>query len=125
MGFVTICELLDQMIQQTLRQGTEAAVSAMESTNDQADITLCKAQEAGLALVAITESINDITERNILIAAASEEQAQVAREVDSSLLSIRDLSNQASEGSQQIANATSDLTELAIELNRLVGRFTM
>lgn len=73
----------------------------------------------------ITESIDNITERNVLIATASEEQAQVAREVDRSLVSIRDLSNQASEGSGQTALATSELTKLAVELNRLVKQFHM
>ena len=73
----------------------------------------------------ITESIDNITERNVLIATASEEQAQVAREVDRSLVSIRDLSNQAAEGSSQTAIATSELTKLAVELNRLVKQFQM
>lgn len=115
---------IEQMIS-AIRVGTEAAVSAMNLTNNQADVTLGKAQGAGMAIVEITESIHDITERNALIATASEEQAQVAREVDRSLVSIRDLSNQASEGSKQTAIATSELTKLAVELNQLVSRFVI
>ncbi|RMU23134.1 Methyl-accepting chemotaxis protein, partial [Pseudomonas savastanoi pv. glycinea] len=80
---------------------------------------------AGSALLEITESIDNITERNVLIATASEEQAQVAREVDRSLVSIRDLSSQASDGSQQTAVATSELSKLAVELNRMVNQFRL
>ncbi|WP_330211939.1 methyl-accepting chemotaxis protein [Pseudomonas sp. Z18(2022)] len=115
---------IEQMIS-SIQKGTGAAVSAMTHTNAQAQRTLDTAQGAGSALVEITESIDNITERNVLIATASEEQAQVAREVDRSLVSIRDLSNQASEGSSQTAIATSELAKLAVELNRLVKQFHM
>ncbi|WP_397457496.1 methyl-accepting chemotaxis protein [Pseudomonas lurida] len=115
---------IEQMIS-SIQKGSGAAVSAMTHTNAQAQRTLDTAQGAGSALVEITESIDNITERNVLIATASEEQAQVAREVDRSLVSIRDLSNQASEGSGQTALATSKLTKLAVELNRLVKQFHM
>jgi methyl-accepting chemotaxis protein len=90
----------------------------MVHTNAQAQTTLDTAQGAGTALVEITDSVDNITERNVLIATASEEQAQVAREVGRSLMSICDLSNQASQGASQTAIATS-------ELNRLVKRFAM
>nr|WP_122677800.1 methyl-accepting chemotaxis protein [Pseudomonas viridiflava] len=115
---------IEQMIS-SIQKGTGAAVSAMSHTNAQAQKTLDTAHGAGSALVEITESIDNITERNVLIATASEEQAQVAREVDRSLVSIRDLSNQAADGSSQTAIATSELTKLAVELNRLVGQFRM
>ena len=115
---------IEQMIS-SIQKGTDAAVSAMVHTNAQAQTTLDTAQGAGTALVEITESLDTITERNVLSATASEEQAQVAREVDRSLVSIRDLSNQASEGASQTAIATSELTQLAVELNRLVKRFAM
>nr|WP_044313080.1 methyl-accepting chemotaxis protein [Pseudomonas syringae] len=115
---------IEQMIS-SIQKGTGAAVSAMSHTNAQAQKTLDTAQGAGSALIEITESIDNITERNVLIATASEEQAQVAREVDRSLVSIRDLSNQAADGSSQTAIATSELTKLAVELNRLVGQFRM
>lgn len=115
---------IEQMIS-TIQKGTEAAVSAMNQTNTQAQRTLDTAQGADTALVEITASIHDITERSVLIATASEEQAQVAREVDQSLVSIRDLLHQASEGSSQTAIATSELTGLAVELNRLVKQFNI
>ncbi len=115
---------IEQMIT-SIQKGTGAAVVAMTNTSTQAQKTLDTARGAGTALVEITNSIDDITERNVLIATASEEQAQVAREVDRSLVSIRDLSNQASDGASQTAIATSELSKLAVELNRMVSRFLL
>ncbi|AZF00914.1 Methyl-accepting chemotaxis sensor/transducer protein [Pseudomonas orientalis] len=115
---------IEQMIT-SIQKGTGAAVSAMSNTNTQAQKTLDTARGAGSALVEITQTIDDITERNVLIATASEQQAQVAREVDRSLVSIRDLSSQASEGSNQTALASSELSKLAVELNRMVNQFRL
>lgn len=113
---------IEQMVGR-IRTGTEDAVSSMHDTNTQAQHTLQKAQGAGQALNVITESIEQINERNLLIATAAEEQAQVAREVDQSLVSIRDLSGQTSEGSRQTTIATAELSKLAVNLSQLVGRF--
>lgn len=115
---------IEQMVT-SIQKGTGTAVSAMSNTNTQAQKTLDTARGAGSALVVITESIDDITERNVLIATASEEQSQVAREVDRSLISIRDLSSQASDGSNQTAVATLELSKLAVELNRMVNQFRL
>lgn len=69
------------------------------------------------------EAITQINERNLLIATASQEQAQVAREADQNLASIRELSIQSSAGASQTASACGELANLAIELNHLVARF--
>mgnify|MGYP002131740617 FL=1 len=81
------------------------------------------AQAAGAALELITQAISSINERNLVIASASEEQAQVAREVDRNLVNIRDLSLQSSAGANQTSAASQELSRLAIDLNNLVARF--
>ncbi|MDU8570840.1 methyl-accepting chemotaxis protein [Pseudomonas syringae] len=113
---------IEQMVG-SIQTGTGNAVSAMEQTSVQAHKTLEMANGAGKALLEITESISQINERNLMIATAAEEQAQVAREVDRSLVSIRDLSSQTSEGSNQTAIATAELSTLASSLNRLTRQF--
>ncbi|MNF11588.1 Methyl-accepting chemotaxis protein (MCP) signaling domain protein [compost metagenome] len=60
-----------------------------------------------------------------MIASASEQQAQVAREVDRNLTNIRDLALQTSAGANQTNAASQALSQLAIELNGLVGRFSV
>lgn len=107
----------------TIEQGTEGAVSAMRSSNERAHATLDAALASGHALEQITQAIAAINERNLVIASASEEQAQVAREVDRNLINIRDLSMQTSAGANQSNAASQSLAHLAVQLNGLVAQF--
>jgi methyl-accepting chemotaxis protein len=113
---------IEQMIG-GIQSGTDRAVSAMQSSNGRARSTLEVAQAAGVALEQITQAIFSINERNLVIASASEEQAQVAREVDRNLVNIRDLSMQTSAGANQTSAASQELSRLAVDLNNLVARF--
>lgn len=113
---------IEQMIG-SVHQGTDKAVHAMQSSNERARTTLEMARAAGEALDGITTAISQISERNLVIASASEEQAQVAREVDRNLVNIRDLSLQSSAGANQTSAASQELARLAIDLNGLVARF--
>ncbi len=115
---------IEQMIGEVSR-GTETAVQAMKSSTERAQSTLERAQAAGDALDEIAQAISQISERNLVIASASEEQAQVAREVDRNLVNIRDLSMQSAAGANQTSAASQELARLAIELNELVGRFNV
>ncbi len=109
----------------SIQQGTGLTVDALQHSADRARTTMEKANAAGQALATITEAVASINDRNMLIASASEEQAQVAREVDRSLVSIRDLSIQTATGAQQTSVATHELARLATDLNGLVKRFSL
>lgn len=109
----------------SIRAGTDQAILSMEQMTSQARSTLHLAHSAGAALAEITEAIAQINERNLLIATATEQQAQVAREVDRSLVSIRDLSYQTASGSQQTATASGELSQLSVGLDGLVRRFKL
>ena len=113
---------IEQMIG-AIQSGTDQAVGSMQSSNSRARSTLEVAQAAGSALELITQAIASINERNLVIASASEEQAQVAREVDRNLMNIRDLSLQTSAGANQTSAASQELSRLAVDLNNLVARF--
>ncbi|MFI8480337.1 methyl-accepting chemotaxis protein [Pseudomonas sp. NPDC078700] len=113
---------IEQMVS-SIQAGTSNAVASMSQTSVQAQRTLELAYSAGKALVEITESLTQINERNFMMATAAEEQAQVSREVDRNLVSIRDLSSETSEGASQTALATAELSTLASDLNQLTGRF--
>jgi methyl-accepting chemotaxis protein len=115
---------IEQMVS-GIQQGTDKAVNAMQNSNSRARSTLAVATAAGQALDEIATAIAHINERNLLIATASEEQAQVAREVDRNLMNIRDLSLQSSAGANQTSAASQDLSRLALDLNGLVARFSI
>lgn len=113
---------IEQMIA-SIQNGTERAVTAMHSSQGRASGTLEIAQGAGQALEVIAEAIASINQRNLVIASASEEQAQVAREVDRNLVNIRDLAMQTSAGANQTSAAAQDLSRLAVDLNGMVAQF--
>ncbi|CRM80729.1 hypothetical protein [Pseudomonas sp. 24 E 13] len=108
-----------------IQGGTQKAVSSMRNSTDRAESTLNIAKGAGLALETINTAVIEINERNLVIAAAAEEQAAVAREVDRNLVNIRDLSTQSSNGAAQTSAASGELTRLAVDLNSMVSRFRL
>jgi len=113
---------IEQMIA-GIQNGTGRAVTAMQSSQGRATGTLAVAEGAGQALEVIAEAIASINQRNLVIASASEEQAQVAREVDRNLVNIRDLAMQTSAGANQTSAAAQDLSRLAVDLNGMVAQF--
>ena len=117
-------EEIEQMIS-GIQQGTQDTVEALNSSAEHAGQTLQRANSAGSALEKITAAISQISQRNLVIASAAEQQALVAREVDRSLVNIRDLSTQTAAGATQTSAASQELSRLAVDLNGLVTRFVV
>ena len=109
----------------SIQAGTEHAVDSMRNSTERAESTLNIAKGAGMSLDTINTAIIEINERNLVIASAAEEQAQVAREVDRNLVNIRDLSVQSATGASQTSAASGELSRLAVDLNGMVGRFRL
>ncbi len=108
-----------------IQNGTGEAVQSMQQSNQRTQDTLEMARAAGVALEQITQSISLINERNLVIASASEEQAQVSREVDRNLVNIRDLASQSTSGANQTSAASHELSRLAVDLNAMVAKFVI
>jgi methyl-accepting chemotaxis protein len=106
-----------------VRAGADEAVQSMAKSQDMAKSTQILASKAGLALERISYGVSQINERNLVIASAAEEQAQVAREVDRNLTNIQDLSMQTATGANQTSVSSQELSRLAASFNTMVGRF--
>ena len=117
-------EEIEQMIT-GIQRGTQDTVDALNSSAEHAGQTLQRANGAGNALEKITAAISQISQRNLVIASAAEQQALVARDVDRSLVNIRDLSTQTAAGATQTSAASQELSRLAVDLNGLVTRFVL
>ncbi|MCI8211372.1 chemotaxis protein [Pseudomonas sp. S25] len=115
---------IEQMVA-GIQSGTGNAVQSMALNTSRTQTTLELARAAGEALEQITEAISQINERNLVIASASEEQAQVSREVDRNLVNIRDLATQSAAGANQTSAASHELSRLAVDLNGMVARFVI
>jgi methyl-accepting chemotaxis protein len=115
---------IEQMVA-GIQNGTGQAVQSMQLNTQRTQTTLELARAAGVALEQITGAISQINERNLVIASASEEQAQVSREVDRNLVNIRDLATQSAAGANQTSAASNELSRLAVDLNGMVSRFVI
>ncbi len=113
---------IEQMVQ-GMRSGSSLALDSMQASASRAASTLVLAERAGEALQTITASVHEIHERNLVIASAAEEQAQVAREVDRNLVNIRDLSVRSAAGADQTSASSHELSKLANALQGMVQRF--
>lgn len=115
---------IEQLIT-TIRQGSVKAVESIETSSNMAANTVEMSNKAGEAFEQICQSVSHINERNMLIATASEQQAHVARDVDRSLVAIRDLAAQTSAGASQTNMASQELAGLASKLMDMVKRFRL
>jgi methyl-accepting chemotaxis protein len=106
-----------------VRKGADDAVQAMSKSQVLAVSTQSLATEAGLALERISDGVSKISEQNLVIASAAEEQAHVAKEVDRNLVNIQDLSTQTSAGANQTNASSQELSRLAVSFNVMVGKF--
>ncbi|MDT3723205.1 methyl-accepting chemotaxis protein [Pseudomonas oryzihabitans] len=104
---------------------TRQAVAGIADCRTLADNTRIATQSTGDSLLAIGTRIIDIRDRNLVIATAAEEQAQVSREIDRNLVRVRDLSAQSSYGSQKVNASSTELSELAVQFNQTVAQFQL
>lgn len=106
-----------------INESSDRSVATMDKSLERATKTLDVAREAGEALQLIATAVSEINNHNTSIASAAEEQANVSRDVDKNLVSIRDLSNSTASGSEQTNASSRELSRLAVDLNELVKRF--
>ncbi|EPR4991996.1 methyl-accepting chemotaxis protein [Vibrio navarrensis] len=113
---------IEEMIS-SVRQETEQTVTKMTQSSRLASTTLSIANDAGATFQEISVLISQINDQNAAVATATEEQATVAKDVDSNLLNIRELSIQTQTGADQTSSSSSELARLAEHLNELVLKF--
>lgn len=106
-----------------INESSDRSVATMDRSLERATKTLDVAREAGEALQLIATAVSEINNHNTSIASAAEEQANVSRDVDKNLVSIRDLSNSTASGAEQTNASSRELSRLAVDLNELVKRF--
>ncbi|MFJ4373915.1 methyl-accepting chemotaxis protein [Pseudomonas japonica] len=113
---------IESMIGQ-LHGAARQAVASMQQNQEHARATLGTAHATADALQVLGGTVEDISQRNLVIAGAAHEQASVAREIDGNLLNIRDLSLRTTSSAEQLRAATEELTRLACGLREVIGAF--
>lgn len=106
-----------------LQRVAQQAVEQMQSSRSLTQRTVELANEAGVALGRITESVSTIEQMNQQIAAAAEQQSAVADNISESVTRVRDIGDQSASATEQTAGASAELARLGLELQELVRQF--
>ncbi|MBD1565692.1 methyl-accepting chemotaxis protein [Vibrio sp. S12_S33] len=110
------------MIEQ-LQVGASSVSSAMNESKTTAIDAVDKAKSANSALNRIREAIQAISDMNIQIASAAEEQSLVAEEINTNTVKIKDLSTQVAQSAEEANVAMQVQTENVREQDALMNKF--
>lgn len=113
---------IEEMIR-NLQHNTHQAVKAMENGCTTAETNVQQANSARASLEAINSAIETIDAMNRQIALASEQQSSVSEEINRSIISISQESKNAATLSQQSMHTTTQLGQLAAELQQVIQQF--
>ena len=108
-----------------LQEESTKAVSAMSNGRDQSAIVVEKAAEANSSLKQISAHISHISDQNIQVATATEEQSSVVGEINRNVEDINLLTEETANVAQQLNSSSSHLKQLSGQLDTLVGNFKL
>jgi methyl-accepting chemotaxis protein len=102
---------------------TQEVVATMHSSRDQARANAEQVVQVSLALTQISDAVGVITEMNLQIASAAEEQSAVAEEVNRNVAAISTVTEHLAEQATESAKVSGKLNALASHQMRLVEQF--
>jgi methyl-accepting chemotaxis protein len=112
------------MIEQ-LQSGSSAVSNAMTESQNKAAEAVENSKVADGALIRIREAISQISDMNIHIATAAEEQSSVAEEINGNTVKIKDIVTQVTDQATETTNASKSQVEKVQEQEKLLNTFTV
>jgi methyl-accepting chemotaxis protein len=106
-----------------LQSGTQNTVDVIQRSGNTTAVTVDKANSAVESLDQIVNAVATISDRNIQIASAAEEQSAVALEIDKSVVTISQTAEHSARASDQVNQATTELSRLGGTLQSLITQF--
>lgn len=106
-----------------MQQNSAQAVTVMDQGKTQAEASVEQSAKAGQSLTAINQSVNKISDMNLQIATAAEQQSVVANEINQNFTQITHSAMEAEQEASKITSACQDLEDLAKTLQANVKRF--
>ncbi|NOI68521.1 methyl-accepting chemotaxis protein [Vibrio sp. 99-8-1] len=106
-----------------LRLGTVEAVDAMELSRKHAEQGVDLANEAANSLQEIEKSSLTISDYNLQIASAAEQQSATAEQMNKSVVNISEIAVQTAASSEESAVSSEELARLSARLQELVAQF--
>ena len=112
-----------QELVEKLQKEASQAVSSMQNGNKKTEACLVKSTETSHAFDEAYEAVSEISDLNIQIAAAIEEQSQVTEEITNNLRTIQEIALSTTEGAEHTAVSNEQITHQVIELNNNIHQF--
>ena len=112
-----------RLVIEQLQSGTEEVVGAMGNSYRQAQGSVEQVGQAVTALRQIGDAVTVISDMNLQIASAAEEQSAVAEEINSNVATIRDVTESLSEQANESARVSQSLNSLANQQQGLMDQF--
>ncbi|VVN48990.1 hypothetical protein PS681_06159 [Pseudomonas fluorescens] len=111
-----------QVIEQ-LQSGTQDVVGSMGNSHRQAQGSVEQVGQAVTALRQIGDAVTVISDMNLQIASAAEEQSAVAEEINNNVATIRDVTESLSGQANESARVSQSLNSLANQQQSLMDQF--
>ncbi|MFV0926189.1 methyl-accepting chemotaxis protein [Pseudomonas sp. 1239] len=115
---------VQQMIQR-LKQGAGSAVASMQAGQAATGTGVASSQQTGASLTTITGQVEHITDMNLQVATATEEQSAVTEEINRNVQGISDLARQTVAQVEACRVDCQALRGLADDLARQMGGFRL
>lgn len=110
-------------ITDSLQEGTDRAVAAMDESSERAAHSLSLADESHQALESIRAAVASMREMSLQIASATEQQSATTAEINVSINNIDELAKQVQVYTEQAGARVSELGEFIQHAARLARRF--
>lgn len=107
----------------SLQSGAQLSARLMGSSREMTASTQALTQQAGQRLGSIAKAVSSIQAMNQQIATAAEQQSAVTEEINRSVITVRDISDQTASASEDTAASSLELARLGNDLQHLVSRF--
>lgn len=114
-----------QQIIDKLQAESRHAVEAMERGRTQSNLVVEHADNANNSLEQITSHIDLISDQNIQVATATEEQSSVVEDINRNVEEINQLTTETTDIAEQLNQSSASLQHLSSELDKLVGSFKL
>jgi len=106
-----------------LQDQSAQAVSAMERSAESSVTTSEMSQQAAETIALISDAVSNITEMNLSIASAVEQQSVAANEINGNIVQVVESTQGINKAMQNAESETAELSAVSQELKDLVSRF--
>lgn len=108
---------------ENLLQGSQNAVQIIERNVERTEKTVSQAKNLGNAFDTIVSAVNNMSNMNIQIASAAEEQTAVAEEINRNVVNISTLASETLKGSEETSESSHSMKNTTNTLQVLVSEF--